>query len=85
MAVSLAITRLDDEALAVSAGDMEIFQYVFRPAMPPFEGPKPYLHPVRSLAGDVVTSYRPHDHRWHKGIQMTASEVSGHALPSRGP
>src|SRR3954454_12740441 len=45
--------------------------------MPPFEGPKPYLHPVRTLAGDVVTGYRPHDHRWHKGVQMTASHMSG--------
>ncbi|MFI6290470.1 DUF6807 family protein [Nonomuraea sp. NPDC050790] len=27
----------------------------------------------RTLDGDVVTGYRPHDHRWHKGLQMTAS------------
>jgi hypothetical protein len=77
VAVTLAITRLDDEVLAVSAGEVEIFQYVHRPDTPAFEGPKPYLHPVRTLAGDVVTAYRPHDHRWHRGIQMTASEVSG--------
>jgi hypothetical protein len=77
MAMTLAITRLDDDTLVVGAGEAEIFQYVYRPSMPPFEGPKPYLHPVRTLAGDVVTAYRPHDHRWHKGIQMTASEVSG--------
>ncbi|GAA3435112.1 PmoA family protein [Kutzneria kofuensis] len=24
-----------------------------------------------------MTAYRPHDHRWHKGIQMTATDVSG--------
>jgi hypothetical protein len=56
---------------------VELFRYVYRPEMPPFEGPKPYLHPVRTLAGDVVTGYRPHDHRWHKGIQLTASHLSG--------
>lgn len=77
MAVNLAITRHDDETLAVSAGDVEILAYVYRPATPTFEGPKPYLHPVRTLAGNVVTAYRPHDHPWHKGIQMTASDVSG--------
>ncbi|MGO1056310.1 PmoA family protein [Crossiella sp. CA198] len=77
MAMTLAITRLAEDRLAVSAGEIELFEYVFRPAMPPFEGPKPYLHPVRTLAGDVVTAYRPHDHRWHKGIAMTATEVSG--------
>lgn len=70
------ITRRDS-ALAVSAGDVELFRYVHRPSTPAFEGPKPYLHPVRSLAGDVVTAFRPHDHRWHKGVQMTATDVSG--------
>ncbi|MGP3984527.1 PmoA family protein [Streptomyces sp. KR80] len=75
------VDRADEEtagnAVSVYAGDVEILRYVHRPEMPPFEGPKPYLHPVRTLAGDVVTAYRPHDHRWHKGIQMTASYVSG--------
>ncbi|KJK48287.1 oxidoreductase [Lentzea aerocolonigenes] len=71
------ITRQDDEALVVSVGDVELFTYVHQPATPAFEGPKPYLHPVRTLAGDVVTAFRPHDHRWHKGVQMTATDVSG--------
>lgn len=66
-----------DGALSVWSGDVEIMRYVYEPEMDPFEGPKPYLHPVRTLAGDVVTGYRPHDHRWHKGVQMTASHVSG--------
>jgi hypothetical protein len=69
--------RQDDEALAASVGDVELFRYVHRPSTPAFEGPKPYLHPVRTLAGDVVTAFRPHDHRWHKGVQMTATDVSG--------
>lgn len=71
------ITRQDDEVLVVSVGDVELFTYVHQPSTPAFEGPKPYLHPVRSLAGDVVTAFRPHDHRWHKGVQMTATDVSG--------
>ncbi|OXM59783.1 oxidoreductase [Amycolatopsis vastitatis] len=70
------IVRIDD-ALVVRAGDVELFRYVYRPEASPFEGPKPYVHPVRTPAGDVVTAYRPHDHRWHKGIQMTATDVSG--------
>lgn len=71
------ITRHDDEVLVVSAGDVELFEYVHRPSSAAFEGPKPYLHPLRTLAGDVVTAFRPHDHRWHKGLQMTATDVSG--------
>ncbi|GAA2659919.1 MULTISPECIES: DUF6807 domain-containing protein [Nonomuraea] len=56
---------------------VEVMRYVYRPDMPLFESPKPYFHPLRTLDGDVVTGYRPHDHRWHKGLQMTASWLSG--------
>ena len=54
-----------------------LFEYVYTPGGSDFEGPKPYLHPVRTLAGHVVTTFRPHDHRWHKGIQMTIAHLSG--------
>lgn len=55
---------------------VELFSYVYRPEAA-WEAPKPYLHPIRTLAGDVVTDYRPNDHRWHKGLQFTASHLSG--------
>ncbi|MGI5507329.1 PmoA family protein [Lentzea sp. CA-135723] len=71
------VIEYDDEVLTARAGGVELFRYVHRPSTPAFEGPKPYLHPVRTLAGDVVTAFRPHDHRWHKGVQMTATDVSG--------
>ncbi|MEV7968905.1 PmoA family protein [Sphaerisporangium sp. NPDC088356] len=63
--------------LIAEAGGVELMRYVYRPEMPAFEGPKPYFHPLRTAAGDVVTAYRPHDHRWHKGLQMTVSHLSG--------
>ncbi|WP_308249868.1 PmoA family protein [Sphaerisporangium fuscum] len=63
--------------LVAGAGGVELMRYVYRPEMPAFEAPKPYAHPLRTLRGDVVTAYRPHDHRWHKGLQMTASHLSG--------
>ncbi|WP_395358615.1 PmoA family protein [Streptomyces sp. YH02] len=67
----------NEDSLIVRARGTDLFRYVHRPVMDPFEAPKPYLHPIRTLAGDVVTGYRPHDHRWHKGVQITASWVSG--------
>ena len=45
--------------------------------MPQSESPKPFFHPVNTLAGDLVTNYRPHDHVWHKGIQMTIAHMDG--------
>ncbi|MFI6482108.1 PmoA family protein [Nonomuraea sp. NPDC050663] len=56
---------------------VELFRYVYLPDMPTSESPKPYFHPLRTRAGNLVSSYRPNDHRWHKGLQFTASEVSG--------
>ncbi|MFE2266749.1 DUF6807 domain-containing protein [Streptomyces griseosporeus] len=58
------------------ATGVELLAYVYRPEAA-WEAPKPYLHPLRTLAGDVVTDYRPNDHRWHKGLALTASHLSG--------
>src|SRR5947209_20429479 len=63
--------------LSVSVGDVEIAAYVYRPDAPREESPKPYLHPLRTLSGAPLGVYRPWDHRWHKGLQMTWSHVSG--------
>ena len=57
-------------------GEVELFAYNYAPTYDPWESRKPYFHPVRSLAGNVVTGYRPHDHVWHKGIQMTSAHLS---------
>ncbi|HEX9336317.1 MAG TPA: PmoA family protein [Pseudonocardiaceae bacterium] len=64
-------------AVTVTAHDVELFRYTYRPDTPAFECPTPYFHPLRTLAGEVVTGNRPHDHPWHKGLAMTASHVSG--------
>ncbi|MFC4586836.1 DUF6807 domain-containing protein [Sphaerisporangium corydalis] len=63
--------------LVARDGATELMRYVYRPESSVYEGPKPYAHPLRTLAGDVVSAYRPNDHRWHKGLQMTASHLSG--------
>ncbi|MFK4042649.1 PmoA family protein [Nonomuraea wenchangensis] len=69
--------RDEGTALAVTAGEVEIARYVHRPDAPDSEAPKPYLHPLRSLSGAPLSSYRPWDHRWHKGLQMTWAHLSG--------
>lgn len=55
-------------SLQVTAGGAELFTYVYRPADPQLESPRPYLHPIRTLGGELVSVFRPHDHVWHKGI-----------------
>ena len=57
--------------------DVTLFRYIYEPDMPQAESPKPFFHPVNTLAGDLITNYRPHDHVWHKGIQMTIAHLEG--------
>lgn len=61
----------------VSAAGTDLATYVYRPDSPLEESPKPYLYPLRTLSGAPVGVYRPWDHRWHKGLQMTWSHLSG--------
>lgn len=73
----LTVTHEHGRSIGVGAGGVEILRYVYAADSPAFEAPKPYLHPLRTLSGALVTGYRPWDHRWHKGLQMTWSHVSG--------
>ncbi len=72
------VMRLDSSeagAVRVLWGDRELFRYVYLPADPQLESPRPYLHPVWTLDGDLVSLYRPHDHVWHKGIAWSLPNV----------
>ncbi|MGI5153111.1 PmoA family protein [Plantactinospora sp. CA-294935] len=50
------------------------------PHVDPRWGRRPYLHPVRTLAGVVVTDTLPEDHRWHLGVSVAMQDVSGSNL-----
>ncbi|MGY1720966.1 PmoA family protein [Blastococcus sp. SYSU DS0552] len=66
----------DGVGVGEGAGRVEIASYDYDPQVPDFESRKPYLHPLRTLSGGLVSAYRPNDHRWHKGLQMTVSHLS---------
>ena len=63
--------------LEVSYEGRPLFRYVYGPSVDPKECPKPHFHPLWTLGGNVVTGYRPHDHRWHTGLAMAFADVSG--------
>jgi hypothetical protein len=73
----LRLTHDDERALRISCAGKELLRYVYRPWDARLESPRPYFHPVRTLGGNLVTLYRPHDHVWHKGIAWS--------LPNVGP
>ncbi|NUP16843.1 MAG: PmoA family protein [Streptomyces sp.] len=53
-------------------------RYVTRPELPPRLSPRPYLHPVTTLAGTAVTELGPADHIHHLGVGVAVPDVEGH-------
>jgi len=76
--MTLQATHLLGRSVTVRAGEVELFTYTYRPDTPVLESPKPYLHPIRTRTGEVVSLYRPHDHVWHKGIAWSLPHVGEH-------
>jgi hypothetical protein len=60
-----------------TADGRPLWRYVYVSGAPANEAPRPYAHPVRSLAGDVLTNFRPNDHPWHHGLNLTLTSVDG--------
>ncbi|MFV0632634.1 PmoA family protein [Demequina sp.] len=72
----LAVTADDrGDRIGVSAGGRDLAHYVYRPTDVTLESPRPYLSPVHTLAGSLVSLFRPHDHVWHKGIAWSLPVV----------
>ncbi|MDO0915891.1 PmoA family protein [Streptomyces sp. DT2A-34] len=53
-------------------------RYVTRPELPARLSPRPYLHPVTTLAGTAVTELSPADHIHHLGVGVAVPDVEGH-------
>lgn len=65
----------EDRSFAVQDAEVQILRYTFLPDTPQCESPKPFLHPIRTRAGRLVSLFRPHDHVWHKGIAWSLPVV----------
>ncbi|MFF6772340.1 PmoA family protein [Streptomyces sp. NPDC012637] len=53
-----------------------VARYVTRPALAPEQAPRPYLHPVTTLAGRTVTEALPEDHPHHLGAGVAVPDVA---------
>ncbi|WP_439563583.1 DUF6807 family protein [Microcella sp.] len=60
-------TRSDGNISVVVDG-VAIARYVTHPDVPAMQTPKPYVHPLTTRAGHVVTDFAPDDHLWHHGL-----------------
>jgi hypothetical protein len=64
------LTRLRLDGVTVA-------DYVDGGELDPILAPRPYLHPVRTIGGTVVTDVMPADHRWHLGVSVALQDVEG--------
>ncbi|RKR91058.1 methane monooxygenase PmoA-like [Micromonospora pisi] len=53
-----------------------VAEYVPEPDLDPRLSPRPYLHPVRTLAGVTVTDILPEDHPHHLGVSVAVQDVN---------
>lgn len=75
--MTLTSEYIDDRILRVRFGDCILFDYCYRSDADSLHCPRPFMHPIRTLAGDILSNYRPIDHPWHAGLSMTANNVNG--------
>ncbi|MEU6509873.1 DUF6807 family protein [Streptomyces sp. NPDC046942] len=66
------------DTLVLRAAGRPVARYVTRPELPARLSPRPYLHPVTTLAGTAVTELSPADHAHHLGVGVAVPDVEGH-------
>lgn len=54
------------------AGDVALWRLEYGQARP-----KPFVHPLRTRRGHVLTALEPADHPWHRGLWFTVKYVNG--------
>ena len=67
-----------DSPVVLRVAGRPVGRYVTRPELPARLSPRPYLHPVTTLAGTAVTELAPADHTHHLGVGVAVPDVEGH-------
>ncbi|MGW6525493.1 DUF6807 domain-containing protein [Streptomyces sp. NPDC054950] len=67
-----------DAPVVLRVAGRPVARYVTRPELPARLSPRPYLHPVTTLAGTEVTELSPADHTHHLGVGVAVPDVEGH-------
>jgi hypothetical protein len=66
------------DTVVLRASGRPVARYVTRPELPDRLAPRPFLHPVTTLAGTAVTELSPADHPHHLGVGVAVPDVEGY-------
>jgi hypothetical protein len=72
-----AVAERPPDTVLLRVADREVASYVWRSELPASISPRPFLHPVRTLGGVLVTDARPHSHTHQLGISIAAPDIGG--------
>jgi predicted dehydrogenase len=72
-----ARTRRDTTLAQLQLGDHVLLDVLDGNGIAPTSSPRPYIHPIRTLAGVEVTGAHPADHDWHCGVGFVVPDVDG--------
>ncbi|WP_199520976.1 PmoA family protein [Jiangella anatolica] len=61
----------------LEAAGSPVAEYVIDPSLDRSLSPRPFLHPVRTLGGVVLTEMVPDDHRHHLGLSLAIADLDG--------
>ena len=75
--VPWAHRRRDKVLVRARLSDVDVAVYRDGLGTIPTSSPRPYLHPVRTRAGVVVSAHHAADHDWHNGVGMAIPDVNG--------
>ncbi|KQQ92671.1 hypothetical protein ASF62_12600 [Leifsonia sp. Leaf325] len=64
-------------AAGVTASGVPVAVWDDGSTVTPTSSPRPFLHPVRTPAGVVVSDAHPRDHDWHLGLSVGVQHVDG--------
>lgn len=65
------------EPTAVESSPVEVAVHRTGAELAATNAPRPFLHPVRTMGGVVVTDQQPLDHVWHAGVGVAIQDVDG--------
>ncbi|MEU9448515.1 PmoA family protein [Streptomyces sp. NPDC048277] len=72
------MTDSQTNGLLLKVAGRPVGRYVTYHRLPARLSPRPYLHPVTTLAGTAVTELTPADHTHHLGVGVAVPDVEGH-------
>ncbi|WP_033342716.1 DUF6807 domain-containing protein [Catenuloplanes japonicus] len=64
--------------MILASGGTPVAEHHTGAGLPSGLSPRPFLHPVRTLAGVEVTALMPGDHPHHLGVSIAVPDLAGH-------